>query len=70
MYIYCVVWLLILFFILQPGSNLVRYGTTSTPGGSKKKAAFGEDVINKSWDCVRTSNGIMVSKSLQTTHVL
>ncbi|XP_037787804.1 DDB1- and CUL4-associated factor 1-like [Penaeus monodon] len=45
--------------IHRPGSNLVRYGTTSTPGGSKKKAAFGEDVINKSWDCVRTSNGIM-----------
>ncbi|XP_066939041.1 DDB1- and CUL4-associated factor 1 isoform X1 [Macrobrachium rosenbergii] len=45
--------------INRPGSNN-RYSVPSTPGSSKKKGANnGEDVINKSWDCVRTSNGIM-----------
>ncbi|XP_068246230.1 DDB1- and CUL4-associated factor 1 isoform X2 [Palaemon carinicauda] len=37
-----------------------RYNVPSTPSSSKKKGITnGEDVLNKSWDCVRTSNGIM-----------
>lgn len=43
--------------IYRPGSIIARHGIAATP--SKKKSNVGEDVINKAWDCVRTSNGIM-----------
>ncbi|XP_045592947.1 DDB1- and CUL4-associated factor 1 isoform X3 [Procambarus clarkii] len=43
--------------IYRPGSSVSRHSTSLTP--NKKKMSSGEDVINKAWDCVRTSNGIM-----------
>ncbi|XP_076063100.1 lisH and WD40 domain-containing protein mahjong isoform X2 [Oratosquilla oratoria] len=49
--------------IQRSSSSVARYGVTSTPSGSgsssKKKASHNEEIINKSWDYVRTSNGIM-----------
>ncbi|XP_042233181.1 DDB1- and CUL4-associated factor 1-like isoform X2 [Homarus americanus] len=43
--------------IFRPGSSIGRHSASTTPG--KKKTSNGEDYINKAWDCVRTSNGIM-----------
>ncbi|KAK7070849.1 hypothetical protein SK128_017179 [Halocaridina rubra] len=45
--------------INKPSSNTVRYSVTTPMSTKKKGANNGEDIINKSWDCVRTSNGIM-----------
>ncbi|XP_069954459.1 DDB1- and CUL4-associated factor 1 isoform X2 [Cherax quadricarinatus] len=42
--------------IYRPGSGISRHSTSTTPN---RKKSNGEDVINKAWDCVRTSNGIM-----------
>ena len=52
----------------QPGS-IINSKQLSTPGGSKRKGSTNvtgstsssEEIIKKTWDCVRTSNGIMVS---------
>ncbi|CAL4121266.1 unnamed protein product, partial [Meganyctiphanes norvegica] len=44
----------------SPGGSTIRSSTSSTSSGKKSKSGpTGEELINKSWDCVRTSNGIM-----------
>uniref|UniRef100_A0A146LRX2 DDB1-and CUL4-associated factor-like 1 n=1 Tax=Lygus hesperus TaxID=30085 RepID=A0A146LRX2_LYGHE len=47
--------------IYRVGGVVARY---SAGGSSKKKTRSSEEVIEKLWDCVRTSNGVMVLLSL------
>lgn len=48
------------------GGSIARYSTSGSAKKRTQNMRSSEEVIEKMWDCVRSSNGIMVSLVILT----